>query len=192
MSDDRWLERWMPLVAARGASRSILELGCGSGIDTATLAVAGHHVVAVDLSPDAIAQARARVPSCEFHCQDVRAPFPVAAHAVSVIVASLSLHYFPWDETLALVRRIRDALAPGGVLLCRLNSTNDRHHGAQGHPPIERNYYLVDGEPKRFFDRADVGTLFATGWRVLHLEENIIDRYLHPKAAWEVVVEIDV
>ncbi len=82
-------------------------------------------------------------------------------------------------------------LRPDGILLCRLNSTNDHHFGASGHPPIAENYYLVDGEPKRFFDRVAVDRLFASGWSTLGVEEKTIDRYDHPKAVWEVVLERD-
>ena len=170
-------------------TQPILELGCGSGIDTSTLEAAGHRVVAVDLSEDSIAKARVRAPSSEFHCQDLRAPFPRLASRVNVVVASLSLHYFPWDETLALVRKILDVLSPAGVLLCRLNSTNDHHYGASSHPEIEPNYYLVDGQQKRFFSKAAVQELFATGWCVLHLEERVVHRYARPKAVWEGVLE---
>jgi len=140
MHADRWLERWLLLVAERVETQPILELGCGSGIDTSTLEAAGHRVVAVDLSEDSIAKARVRAP-------------------------------------------------PAGVLLCRLNSTNDHHFGASGHPEIEPNYYLVDGQQKRFFSKAAVQELFATGWCVLHLEERVVHRYAIPKAVWEVVLE---
>ncbi len=129
------------------------------------------------------------MPSATFHCQDLRAPFPLAPGSAGAVVASLSLHYFPWPETLALAARIRDALRPGGVLLCRLNSTNDHNFGASGHPEIEPRYYQVDGEPKRFFDRADVERMFATGWRMLSIEEMTIHRYALPKVAWEAVLE---
>lgn len=186
---DPWLKRWLLLVAARTSSQPVLELGCGGGRDTATLIEAGHRVVAVELSAEAVVRARERVPSAEFHCQDIRAPFP--AERAGVIVASLSLHYFPWLETEALAMRIRETLVPAGVLLCRLNSTNDHHFGASGHPPIAENYYLVDGAPKRFFDRASVDRLFASGWSTLGIEERMIDRYGHPKAVWEVVLERD-
>ena len=169
----------------------MLELGCGGGRDTATLVEAGHHVVAVELSAEAVARAKARVPSADFHCQDIRAPFSVGDGGTGVVVASLSLHYFPWPETIALVERIRLVLRPAGVLLCRLNSTNDHHFGASGHPPIAENYYLVDSEPKRFFDRAAVDRLFASGWSTLGIEERMIDRYDHPKAVWEIVLARD-
>lgn len=129
------------------------------------------------------------MPSADFHCQDIRAPFPVGDGSVSVVLASLSLHYFSWPETTALVERIRQVLRPEGVLLCRLNSTNDHHFGASGHPPIAENYYLVDGEPKRFFDRAAVDKLFVRGWRTLSVGEKTIERYAQPKSVWEVILE---
>lgn len=151
------------------------------------LVAAGQRVVGLDVSPRAIANARARVPMAEFHCQDVRAAWPLTE--ACVVVASLSLHYFPWSETEALVARIAGMLRPSGVLLCRLNSTNDHNFGASDHPRIDDNYYLVDGAPKRFFNRAAVDRLFASGWRALGAEEQVIDRYDLPKAVWEVVFE---
>jgi SAM-dependent methyltransferase len=166
----------------------VLELGCGGGRDTSTLVEAGHRVVSIELSADAIARARERVPAADFHCQDIRAPFPIGDGSAGVVVASLSLHYFGWPETCLLVERVRRALRPDGVLLCRLNSTNDHHFGASGHPEIEKDFYLVDGAPKRFFDRAAVDRLFASGWFTLGIEERMIDRYDHPKAVWEVVL----
>ena len=187
MSDDPWLDRWLRLIASKAGRLPILELGCGSGRDTQVLAGAGHRVVGVDLSASAVKEAAARVPSCEFHCQDIRAPFPV--QATNVVLASLSLHYFPWPETVALVGRIRDALRPSGVLLCRLNSTEDHNFGASGHPEIEPNYYLVNGKPKRFFDRAAIEKLFANGWSMLHLRHEFVGRYSLPKALWEVGLE---
>jgi hypothetical protein len=105
-----------------------------------------------------------------------------------VVVASLSLHYFPWPETLALAQRIRDVLAPAGFLLCRLNSTNDHNYGASGHQAIDGNYYLVNGEPKRFFSEPAVRELFASGWHVHALQEKVIQRYAHAKHVWEAVL----
>lgn len=185
---DPWLDRWLPLAAGRSAGRRVLEIGCGAGRDSATLAGAGLDVVGIDASQPAIAKARRRVPGATFHRQDLRAPFPVRKAECGVIVASLSLHYFPWADTRAIVRRIRAALAPGGVLLCRLNSIHDHHYGASGHPRIARNFYRVNGEPKRFFDRAAVLSLFDAGWQFVSLEEQVIHRYEKPKVVWEAVL----
>ena len=167
----------------------MFELGCGGERDSAVLTAAGNRVIGVDRSAAAIAKAQARVPEGEFHCQDIRAPFPVPADGVGVIVASLSLHYFAWEETVDLVERVRRTLGQAGLLLCRLNSVNDHHFGANGHPQIDENFYLVDGEPKRFFDRPAVERLFAIGWRPLGVEEKVINRYERPKSVWEMALE---
>ena len=191
VSADPWLQNWLPLLHDRAVASLILELGCGIGKDTAILIEAGFRVVAVDLSPRAVECARHAAPQAEFHIGDIRAPFPVTAGEVGVIIASLSLHYFAWDETLALVERIRTTLRPSGALLCRLNSTKDHNYGATGYPRIEDNFYLVQGEPKRFFDQTSIAAVFATGWRKLSIAERVIERYSHPKVIWEVIVERD-
>lgn len=189
MRADPWLERWLSLIRERSSECPILELGCGTGRDTATLSAPGRQVVALDLSFVSLLRARLRAPRAQFHRQDLREPFPIGSAGAQVIVASLSLHYFPWSETIALVERIRDTLKPGGVLLCRLNSTGDTHFGAAGHRAIEENFYRVHGQPKRFFDQPSVERLFAKGWKILSLEETLIDRYALPKSVWEVVLE---
>ena len=189
MINDPWLERWLPLIAQRAGSAPILELGCGPGDDADTLTRAGHHVVALDVSDDAIDVARARVPGAEFHHGDVREPFMVADASVGVVVASLSLHYFSWPQTEDIVTRIRRVLRSSGVLLCRLNSTNDHNFGASGHKQIEPNYYWVKGKRKRFFDAADVARLFSRDWIVISSEELTTLKYGKPKVAWEVVAQ---
>ncbi|KEZ03382.1 methyltransferase [Burkholderia sp. MSh2] len=189
MFPDPWLDRWLPLINARAADRPVLEIGCGYGDDTATLASAGLHVIGFDLSLAAVAATKIRVPSAKIARRDIRDPLPDDATDVGVALASLSLHYFSWDETVSIVDRVRSAIRPGGVLLCRLNSTLDSNFGAEGHEEIEPGYFLVDGQPKRFFDENAVRRLFADGWNTLALEHVMTDKYRQPKAAWEIVLE---
>lgn len=185
MTDMAWLSAWSAEMAAAAVDRRVLELGCGSGRDTEVLVRSGYDVVAIDLSPEAIAEARQRAPLATFLCQDVRAPLPEAARGVGVVIASLSLHYFPWEETVKAVAQVHAHLAPGGLFLCRMNSTEDFNFGARGHPEIAHHFHLVDGKPKRFFDRADMLKLFGSQWRLLRLTEKTIDRYERPKRIWE-------
>jgi SAM-dependent methyltransferase len=191
MLSDPWLQRWLSLAVSHAGEGPVLEIGCGHGDDTAVLANASLKVTAFDLSRTAVAVAKLRVPSAIIECRDIRDPFPVAAGQAGLVVASLSLHYFGWEETGAIVERVRQVLRPGGLLLCRLNSTEDHHFGASGHPPIEPHFFLVDGDPKRFFDEADVNKLFGTGWRRLSLEHFVTRKYLRPKALWELVLARD-
>lgn len=186
---DPWLNRWLPLLRERADSGLVFEIGCGHGDDTATLARAGLKVRGLDLSPAAVAIAKLRVPSAVLECRDIRDPFPEQAQNLGAVIASLSLHYFSWSETRRIVQRIRSTLRPSGILLCRLNSTQDHNFGASGHPEIEPNLFLVGGEPKRFFDEASIESLFGEDWRRLSLEHLVTSKYVRPKALWEVVLE---
>ena len=191
MLHDPWLDRWLPLAIQHAGNQPVLEIGCGQGEDTVVLARAGLRVLAFDLSPAAVAIAKTRVPSARIECRDTRSPFPLPAQGAGVVVASLSLHYFPWAETVSIVQRIQEVLAPGGLLLCRLNATDDRHFGACGHPEIEANFYQVNGEPKRFFDAPSIAALFADGWKVLSQEHFVTRKYVKSKALWEIILVKD-
>jgi SAM-dependent methyltransferase len=189
MLNDPWLNRWMPLIRERAGSGLVMEIGCGHGADTVTLAREGISVFAFDLSLAAVSVAKLRASSANIERRDIREPFPEQLTGLGVVIASLSLHYFSWAETKTLVERIRSTLCPGGVLLCRLNSTLDHNFGATGHPEIEPNYFLVNGEPKRFFDKTTIEALFSEKWGTLAQEHFVTDKYFKPKALWEVVVE---
>lgn len=189
MFPDPWLDRWLALIKARAGERPVLELGCGYGDDTASLAKTGLRVIGFDTSRASVASTKIRVPSARIERRDVRDPFPDDATDLGVVLASLSLHYFAWEETVSIVDRVRLALRLGGVLLCRLNSTEDGNFGANGCEEIEANYFLVNGQPKRFFDESAVRRLFADGWNTIALEHTTTDKYQKPKAAWEVILE---
>lgn len=189
MFSDTWLNRWMPLVIERSGDAPVLEIGCGHGDDTVTLRKAGLNVVAFDLSPISVAAAKLRAPGASIECRDTRDPFPEAATQLGIVVASLSLHYFPWVQTADIIRRIWECLSPGGIFLCRLNSTEDHNFGAGDGTQIEENFYVANGQEKRFFDKIALERLFAQGWDLLSMEHMTSRKYLKQKAMWEVVLE---
>lgn len=80
---------------------------------------------------------------------------------------------------------VRRCLVPGGHLLARLNSTNDPRYAA-AHKEIEPNFYLVDGSPKRLFDRDDVVALFSPDWKIEEASERTTSRYGDEKTLWEI------
>jgi SAM-dependent methyltransferase len=102
-------------------------------------------------------------------------------------VASLSLHYFPWSETVEVLEDVGRCLVPGGHLLARLNSTNDPHYAAARKKEIEPNFYLVDGSPKRLFDRDDVVALLRQDWKIEAAVERTTSRYGGEKTLREIV-----
>ncbi|HXZ86237.1 MAG TPA: class I SAM-dependent methyltransferase [Myxococcota bacterium] len=93
-----------------------LEIGCGSGELSARLAARAERVLALDLSPEMLAAARARcagLANVDFVCADAL-EHPLAPASFDAIASVATLHHLPLAAMLA---RLRDALAPGGVLV---------------------------------------------------------------------------
>jgi SAM-dependent methyltransferase len=104
------------------ANARLLDLGCGQALTAALLAAEGRHgdwrYRGIDLSSRDIERARAALPSgCEAVAGDIcDVPF---GEADLVLVFDV-LHYIGLDAQAAVLRRVREALAPGGTLLMRV------------------------------------------------------------------------
>ena len=115
--------------------RDVLELGCGTGKNTAWLAERARSVVALDFSPGMLARARERVGAVRhrvrFAQHDVREPWPVPDESADVVVGNLVLEHV---EALAPVYReaARVLRAGGRLLLCELHPERQRR-GGQAH-----------------------------------------------------------
>ncbi len=184
MKSDPWLEKWLDLIQKKSAGGLMLELGCGDGRDTVDLLATGCKVVAMDIVRENVAECAVVASKADILQMDIGKPLPFARDSASVIIASLSLHYFSWNVTLQIAAEIRRCIKDGGLFLGRFNSINDRHHGSTSTLEIEPNFYTVGSSTKRFFDEDSV-RLFLQGWDIQFLEENVIDRYSKPKYVWE-------
>jgi SAM-dependent methyltransferase len=187
MKNDPWLDKWLNLIKQKSANGLVLELGCGSGWDTVELLSAGCNVIAADISTKNLAECTRSIPQANFVQLDNGQPLPFADHSLSVIVASLTLHYFTWTVTMQIASELRRCLQTDGILLARFNSTHDYNFGASTtESPIEPNLYFLGTITKRFFDEGSVRK-FLQGWDIQFLEENNIQRYEKPKSVWEVM-----
>ena len=184
MKNDPWLEKWLDLIQKKSVGGRILELGCGNGQDTADLLSVGCKVNAMDISRENLAECKMSARGADILQMDISKPLPFAKDGASVIIASLSLHYFSWAVTLQISSEIKRCIKSRGLLLTRFNSINDRYHGSLSTLEIEPNFYNVGTSTKRFFDENSV-RLFLQGWDIQFLEENVIDRYRKPKYVWE-------
>jgi len=186
MDNDTWLDKWLPLIQQKSTNGLLLELGCGNGRDTVNLLFAGCKVIAADSSTDNLVECAKSPVHAKLVHLDHSQPLPFATHSVDVILASLTLHYFPWTVTLQIASELKRCLKAGGIILIRVNSTNDVNYGASSTNAIEPNFYQVGTRTKRFFDESSVRT-FLQSWDIQFLKENIIHRYEKPKSVWEVM-----
>jgi SAM-dependent methyltransferase len=93
-------------------SRRVLDLGAGTGLLTHVVRAAGHTVVAVDPSPEMLAQLSAHLPDVETHVGSAES-LPLPDASVDAVVAGQAAHWFDPAPTGAELRRV---LRPGGVV----------------------------------------------------------------------------
>jgi len=125
VNDDLWGEHVARYALAErfAHGRRVLDLGCGAGYGTASLARVASSSVGVDIAPDAIAYAADHFPNVRF--------LQVPAHAVPFPPASFDLvtafevieHLRDWRGLLTEVQRV---IAPDGMLI--VSTPNKRYY----------------------------------------------------------------
>ena len=133
------------------SENDVLEVGCGTGLNTEWLAAQAGHVVATDVSGEMLARARERLENDSVTLQqlDVTEPWPFEARRFDAVVATLVLEHV---EALGPVfREARRTLRDGGTFYL-----------AELHP-----YRQFGGTQAHFEDE-------ATG------ETVVIDAFTHP------------
>ncbi len=110
-------EKYAATLAALPARRfaAALEVGCSIGVFTALLAARCDRLLALDVSPTALAAARARVPQASFACARIPAEWP--ADRFDLVVFSEVLYYLDAADIARSADCLRAALLPGGSAL---------------------------------------------------------------------------
>ncbi len=120
-------ERWLlDRVAPIAGGRPVMDAGCGPGHVTAYLIGTGADAQGQDLSPEMIAEARARHPDTRYEVGDLRRLMrPVAAAGWGAVLAWYSLIHLASSELPAAVAALARPLAPGGVLVLGLHAGDE-------------------------------------------------------------------
>ena len=178
-----WLAPFIEAVIDAGLR--VLDLGCGQHYaDACLLADSGFTVFACDR-----VYAHPMGPEVHAFAADIAEPLPVRTAAIDAVLASLSLHYFPWVTTIEIFAEIHRVLRPGGLMLLRVNAHDDLNYGAGIGEEIEPGYFHSNGEyglpRKRFFTEDAIRAALAGLFDISHLTHRSIDRYGAPKQVWE-------
>ena len=117
------LEKFVSLVTQSGGKK-VLDLGCGSGIQSKQLFHAGLEVVGFDLSPEMIRQAKKRVPGAKFIVGDMtildKRIYPELAEGFDGVFAQASLLHVPKKLIPKVLGSIHDILRTNGILYLAL------------------------------------------------------------------------
>ncbi|MEY2454677.1 MAG: trans-aconitate 2-methyltransferase [Acidimicrobiaceae bacterium] len=116
----RYDARFLATLPLKPTDR-VLDLGCGAGDLTATVATRAPdgHVVGVDPQPSLLAQARSRAGAnqsfVEAAAQHLSAALPDDA-SFDVVFSQSMLHWVPWTDHPSILRDCRRLLRSGGAL----------------------------------------------------------------------------
>lgn len=139
----------------------VLEIGCGTGLNTRFLAEESRSVLALDFSAGMLEQARVntRADNVRFEQQDIRSGWNVADESVAAVVCTLVLeHVADLKHVFAEMRRV---LRPGGeFFVCEL------------HP-----FRQLRGGQAQFADAASGKTVFVAAH--LHHVSEYVNTALH-------------
>jgi|WetSurMetagenome_2_1015567.scaffolds.fasta_scaffold728209_1 SAM-dependent methyltransferase len=182
-NSDQWLSQYSEFFEAGG---KVLDLGCGNGSNIPFLLNRNAEIYAVDYSEIAIKHIKNQW-DITVLLHDIRNPLPFDADSFDLILADLSLHYFPFLETTRIISDLYRVTKARGILIARVNSINDTNHGSGIGTEVERNYYDLNGRRKRFFDREMVYDLFDNGFSISKAIENRTNKYNDEKILWEIV-----
>jgi SAM-dependent methyltransferase len=167
-----WTEPFLVPLREAGA-RTVLELGCGTGNDAARLADAGYSVTAVDLSGEAVRQARARYGSmATFMVADITQRLPFPGGGFDAVMSNVAMHMFPDAVTRAVFAEVGRLVRPDGLFLFHVNALEDRALRARRLPAreLEPDYVVEEsGQTMHFFSEPYLRELLGE-WRELDLD----------------------
>jgi SAM-dependent methyltransferase len=177
------LIRFVVREASRSADRralKALELGCGPGANLWLLANEGIAFDAIDGSPTAVEQARARLDreTPGWRGRIVAGDFcrlPEDFRGYSFAVDSEAIYCNDFEESARVIREVQARLQPGGAFWSRTFAPGT--WGVESGERIGRDYWLAnDGPmagkgPVRLTPRESVPELYGDGWASIEVGE---------------------
>lgn len=99
---------------------NVVELGCGTGKNTAFLASKARTVIGFDFSAEMLAKAREKVPGVRFRQVDITQPWKIRDNSIDLVTASLVLEHLP-DLDFVMEEAARTLNGNGLLYICELH-----------------------------------------------------------------------
>lgn len=124
----RGYHRRFAALLGRLEPRSVLDLGCGTGMLCKYLVDSGvSQVVGVDLNPALAERAREMVPQAEILCREAGEYARTCERRFDLIFLLDVIEHVPRERVVGLLASIRGLLNDGGALLVRTPNLNSLH-----------------------------------------------------------------
>jgi SAM-dependent methyltransferase len=110
-------------LAGNPKDPKVLEIGCGDGRDAKTIVTRTSNYVGFDISDELIKLARKHVPEGKFEVADaVNYEYP---DGLDVVYAFASLLHLNKDEVKDVLKKVHEALRPGGIFFISLKLADE-------------------------------------------------------------------
>lgn len=148
---------------------TVMELGGGTGKNTAWLARRSKRVVSIELSEQmqAIARSKVQNPNVEFRLGDIREPWPSVAGVVDLITCSLILEHI--EHLAPIFGRAFNTLKPNGYFyICELHPFK-QYRGSKARFEAGGETKVLDCYRHNFTDYTDAA--LAAGYSISKVDE---------------------
>ena len=185
---DFWLDKFIVELITK-KNTLVLDLGSGFGNDTDFLLKLGFNVISADISFSSLNCFVKQIHNSKPVQFDIRKVFPFPNSRFGIILANLSLHYFSYKQTNQIIEELANISKPDGLLLLRVNSKSDQSlldFSINGKGMIEKDFFVVKGIPRRYFDEQNIKFFFSSFWKIITINEKMINYHGNNKKVWEV------
>ncbi|MFF0265854.1 class I SAM-dependent methyltransferase [Kribbella sp. NPDC004536] len=124
-----------------GSGRPVLDVGCGPGRTTGSLAERDLPVIGIDLSPGMIEVARRDHPSLDFRVGSMTA-LDLPDGSASAVVSWWSIIHLPREVVPQALAEFHRVLAPGGFVLLGFHVGEQSTHKTSGYGGHPMNIYV--------------------------------------------------
>jgi 2-polyprenyl-3-methyl-5-hydroxy-6-metoxy-1,4-benzoquinol methylase len=172
----RWQRRVEMLTRHLVAGARVLELGCGTGYFTRSLAKSGATITAIDISPDLLESAKQQIPApnVRFELENAYAmSFP--ADSFDSVVGSSVLHHLDVEKAVAEIHRV---LKPSGSIYFTEPNMMNPQIAVQKNIPSIKKHMGDSPDETAFFRWSLKAQLVNAGFR--DVEITPFD-FLHPR-----------
>jgi len=162
-------------------TKSIVDLGCGTGRDALYFAYRGHDVLAIDQSLDANLVRQNPHYNLEYLATDFIRPkyykeegdvteYHPTSRRLNVFYSRFTLHSITKEEQEDLLSVVSRCLEPNGLFCIEARTVNDPKFGVGEH--ISDTTYFSDGHARRFIDSGEfLNTVLSMGFKLRYFNE---------------------